>query len=140
VVPSKFLKKAGIERRVPGGLRPVKGWAFFTLSKECAEYASAFVKRNPRYVRFFKHTMFADEYFWHTILLNSPLKNTISNTNLQYARFIRPTGRGATFGKANLDELKTASTDYFFAKKFDTTVDSDILDLIDTHILRVTTP
>jgi hypothetical protein len=137
VVPSKLLKKAGIKRTIPGGLKPVKGWAFFTLSKECAEYASAFVKRNPRYVRFFKHTMFADEYFWHTILLNSPLKNTISNTNLQYARFIRPTGRGATFGKANLDELKSASTDYFFAKKFDATVDSDIMDLVDRDLLQI---
>jgi hypothetical protein len=81
--------------------------------------------------------MFADEYFWHTILLNSPLKNTISNTNLQYARFIRPTGRGATFGKANQDELKTASTDYFFAKKFDATVDSDIMDLVDRDLLQI---
>jgi hypothetical protein len=50
---------------------PVKGWAFFTLSKECAEYAYDFVKQHPRYVRFFKHTMFSDEYFWHTILLKS---------------------------------------------------------------------
>lgn len=91
-----------------GGLRPVKGWAFFTLSRECAEYASEFIRHNPRYVRFFKHTHFADEYFWHTILLNSPFKNKIANTNLQYARYIPPTGRGATFGKENLDELKSA--------------------------------
>ena len=71
-IPSKLLKNVGIERRIPGGLRPVKGWAFFTLSRECAEYASEFVRQNPRYVRFFKHTMFADEYFWHTIVPNSP--------------------------------------------------------------------
>ena len=136
-ISSKLLKKVGIKRRVPGGLRPVKGWAFFTLSRECAAYASEFVKHNPGYVRFFKHTIFADEYFWHTILLNSPFEDRITNTRLQYARYIPPTGRGATFGKENLDELKAASSDYFFAKKFDATVDSEILDLVDRDLLQV---
>jgi hypothetical protein len=80
--------------------------------------------------------MFADEYFWHTILLNSPLRNRVSNTNLQYARYIPPTGRGMTFGAENLDELKAASSSYFFAKKFDATVDTGILDLIDLDLLH----
>jgi Core-2/I-Branching enzyme len=138
MVPPRLLKKVGIKRKIPGGLRPVKGWAFFTLSRECAEYASEFVKHNPRYVRFFKHTHFPDEYFWHTILLNSPFENKITNTNLQYARYIPPTGRGATFGKENLDELKNAASEnYFFAKKFDVTVDSDILDLVDRELLHI---
>jgi|SRR5215203_2774470 len=135
-ISSQLLKKFGIERTIPGGLRPVKGWAFFTLSKEGAEYACDYVRHNPRYVRFFKHTLFADEYFWHTILLNSPLQNKVSNTRLQYARYIPPTGRGATFEKENLDELKAASTDHFFAKKFDATVDTKILDLVDRELLR----
>ena len=94
------------------------------------------MRHNPRYVRFFKHTLFADENFWHTILLNSPLQNRVSNTRLQYARYIPPTGRGATFEKENLDELKAAATDPFFAKKFDTTVDTEILDLVDRELLR----
>lgn len=118
-------------------MKPVKGWAFFTLSRQCAEYASDFVKHNPRYVSFFKHAMFADEYFWHTILLNSPWKDQISNTNLNYARYIPPTGRGATFGKEDMDELETAASDYFFAKKFDVTVDAGVLDLVDRKLLHV---
>jgi len=135
-ISSQLLKKFGVERKIPGGLRPVKGWAFFTLSQEGAEYACEYVTQNPRYVRFFKHTLFADEYFWHTILLNSPLHNRVSNTRLQYARYIPPTGRGATFTKENLDELKAASTDHFFAKKFDATVDTEILDLVDRELLK----
>ena len=137
VVRPSLLRKLGIKRSIPGGMKPVKGWAFFTLSRQCAEYASDFVKHNPRYVRFFKHAMFADEYFWHTILLNSPWKDQISNTNLNYARYIPPTGRGATFAKEDMDELETAASDYFFAKKFDVTVDACVLDLVDRKLLHV---
>jgi hypothetical protein len=60
----------------------------------------------------------------------------VSNTNLQYARYIPPTGRGATFGEENLDELKAASSAHLFAKKFDATVDPGILDLIDRELLQ----
>jgi len=142
-VSSKLLKKVGIKRRVPGGLSPVKGWAFFTLSRECTEYALRYFEENPRYINFFKHVMHPDEYFWHTILLNSPLRETMENTTLRYEPFEerKPfTGHGRVLRKEDLAELKAESSKCFFAKKFDTTVDSDILDLIDRHILRVTNP
>jgi Core-2/I-Branching enzyme len=143
-ISSRLLKKVGINRRIPGGLRPVKGWAFFTLSKECAEYASEFVKQNPGYVRFFKHTMFADEYFWHTILVNSPLRKTVVNTTLRYEPFdesaIPITGHGRVLGREDIDQLKVESSQRFFAKKFDNMVDADILDLIDRNLLKATNP
>jgi hypothetical protein len=142
VVPSRMLKGVGIERSIPGGLRPVKGWAFFTVSRECAEYASEFVNHNPRYVRFFKHTMFADEYFWHTILVNSPLRETVANVTLRYEPFEADpfTGHGKVFRKKDLAELRAESSGCFFAKKFDSRVDADVLDLVDSNILRVTDP
>lgn len=141
-ISSKLLKKVGINRRVPGGLRPVKGWAFFTLSRECAEYAFEFVKRNPRYVRFFKHTLFADEYFWHTILVNSPLKETVANVTLRYERFEENpfTGHVRVLCKKDLAELRAQSSECFFAKKFDNVVDADILDLVDKDLLKATKP
>jgi hypothetical protein len=142
-VSSKLLKKVGIKRRVPGVLRPVKGWAFFTLSRECTEYVLRFFEENPRYVKFFKHTKHPDEYFWHTILLRSPLKETVELKPLRYEPFEerRPfRGHGRVLRKEDLAELKAQSSKCFFAKKFDTTVDSDILHLIDRHILRVTNP
>jgi hypothetical protein len=113
-ISSKTLRKVGIKRRIPGGLKPVKGWAFFTLSKECAEYAYEFVKHHPRYVRFFKHTMFADDEA-------DPF-----------------TGHGKVFRKKDLLELRAESSDRLFAKKFDSMVDADILDLVDRELLRVT--
>jgi hypothetical protein len=142
-VSSKLLKKVGIKRRVPDGLRPVKGSAFFTLSRECTEYALRFLEENPRYINFFKHTKHPDEYFWHTILLNSPLRETVENETLRYEPFQQRkpfTGHGRVLRKEDLGELKGESAKRFFAKKFDTSVDSDILDLIDKQILRIPNP
>ena len=142
-ISSKLLKRVGIERRIPDGLRPVKGRAFFTLSRECTEYALRFFKANPRYVKFFQHTKFPDEHFWHTILLNSPLRETVENKTLRYEPFEdrKPfRARGRVLHKEDFAELKAESSKCFFAKKFDPTVDSDILDLIDRHILRVPNP
>ena len=141
-IKAKLLRKVGIERRIPGGLRPVKGWAFFTLSKECAEYASEFVERNPRYVRFFKHTVVADEYFWHTILVNSALRETVANVTLRYEPFEENphTGHGKVFRKVDLLELRAESSERFFAKKFDNMVDADILELVDRDLLKATNP
>jgi hypothetical protein len=129
------LSRVGIEREAPGGMEVVKGWAFFTLSRECVEYALNFVRYSPRYVRFFRYAKHADEYFWHTILFNSPLKQTIANVTLRYERFADKTGHVKVLRKEHLAEIK--ASDYFFAKKFDTTVDPDILDLIDRDILKV---
>jgi hypothetical protein len=139
-VSSKLLNKVGIKRRVPDGLRPIKGRANFTLSRECTEYALRFFEENPRYVKFFKHTKYPDEHFWHTILLNSPLRETVENKTLRHEPFEERKSHGRVLHKEDLAELKAESSKCFFAKKFDTTVDSDILDLIDRHILRVTNP
>jgi hypothetical protein len=108
----------------------------FAVSHEAAEYALRFYRQNPRYVGFWRRAKHADEYFWHTILLNSPLSEKVSNTKLRYARYISSTDHGATFGLENLDELKVASAGHFFAKRFDVAVDPVILDLIDRWLVQ----
>ena len=138
-VSSELLNKVGINREIPGGLRPVKGWAEFTVTPEAAEYALRFYQQNPRYVRFWRHARHPDEYFWQTILLNSPLRERVANSTLRYTPFIRPgAAHTATFRKQDLEELKQKSSEYFFAKKFDVTWDPDILDLLDRDLLRIT--
>jgi hypothetical protein len=139
-ISSKLLNTVGKKRRVPDGHMPIKGRANFTLSRECTEYALRFFEENPRYVKFFKHTKFPDEHLWHIILLNSPLRETVENKHLRYEEFEERKPHIRVLHKEDLAELKAAPSTCFFAKKFDTTVDSDILDLIDRHILRVTSP
>jgi hypothetical protein len=131
------LKKVGIRRSIPGGMKAFRGWAFFTLSRNCTRYAVRFLDANPRYFRFFKHTLFADEFFWHTLLLNSPLRETVANKTLRYEPYEGGTGHGRILRQEDLAELQILSSERFFAKKFDSTVDPDILDIIDRDLLEV---
>jgi alpha/beta superfamily hydrolase len=57
---------------------------------------------------------------------------------LRYERFADTSGRGSILRKKDLTEIKAKAAEHFFAKKFDSRVDSCILDLIDREILKVT--
>jgi hypothetical protein len=118
-------------------MKSFRGWAFFTLSRKCTRYAVLFLEANPRYFRFFKHTLFADEFFWHTLLLNSPLKETVANKTLGYEPYEGGTGHGRILRREDLAELQTLSSERFFAKKFDSTADPNILYMIDRDLLGV---
>jgi hypothetical protein len=68
--------------------------------------------------------------------LNSPLAGTIVNDDLRYAHW--PSGDSPSpsiFGEQDLPELLAVRPAVLFARKFDTTVDSRILDLIDAQLL-----
>jgi hypothetical protein len=94
-----------------------------------------FARANPRFVRFFEHVLHPDEIFFHTILMNSPLRETIVDDHLRYIDWSRDPGP-ATLGVSDLDELVRSSR--LFARKFDVTVDETILDLLDEHFGRST--
>ena len=73
------------------------------------------------------------EMFFQTILLNSQFKNKIVNDNKRYVEFIGSHPRVLTI--KDFDTLKHGS--YFFARKFDPKVDSQIIDAIDKEPRRV---
>lgn len=130
--------KFGIKRTIPNEMQPFKGNACFSLSRECTEYVCRFVRQNPDYVRFFKHTKHADEHFWQTIVLNSSFREKVTNNTLRYE--IWPENQKQLHSPILRTEhfANIAASSRFFAKKFDNLVDSDILDLIDRDILKVT--
>jgi hypothetical protein len=117
-----------LRRRLPGGLQPYGGGAYWCLSRTVAEYAHEFVLQNPAYVRFFKHVFIPDELFFQTIIVNSPLRDTIVNDNLRYIDWSREPAP-AILRSADLPQL--AASGKLFARKFDMTVDATILDLLD---------
>ena len=130
--------KAGIKRHVPNRMQLFKGGACFSLSRECAEYVCQFASQNTDYVRFFKRTKHADESFWHTIILNSSLREKVANDDLRYELWPENEKRlhPEVLRKEHFADIAASSC--FFAKKFDSSVDSEILDLIDRDILKVT--
>jgi hypothetical protein len=93
------------------------------------------MNQNRRFVNFFKYVFIPDEIFFQTIILNSPFKENVIDNDL---RCIDWSGRGGfrptIWCKDDLEELSKSAA--LFARKFDTNVDPDILDLIDQKILN----
>jgi Core-2/I-Branching enzyme len=121
-----------VTRRFPRGFQPYGGSAWCSLTAECLRYVIDFVDQNESFVRFFKHVFIPDELFLQTIILNSPLRETVVNDVLHYIQW--PGGaHPATLGAADLPKLTASGK--LFARKFDVKHDSEILDLLDREIL-----
>ncbi|GAB4383894.1 MAG: hypothetical protein Kow00121_46550 [Elainellaceae cyanobacterium] len=109
------------------------GGSYFTvLSKNCVKYLYEFSKSNPHILHYFYKVCFPDEIFVQTILLNQG-QFKLANESKHYFDF-----SNSHYGHP---KILTAS-DYsilieqscFFARKFDTSQDSKILDLLDSKI------
>jgi len=128
-----WLGRALPTRRVPGGLHPHGGSSYWCLSAEAVRHVDRFVAANPAFVRFFRYVRVPDELFFQTILMNSPLQDRIVNDNCHYIDWSAGGRSPRTLGAGDLPRL-TASAK-LFARKFDDTLDSAVLDLIDAELL-----
>jgi hypothetical protein len=73
-----------------------------------------------------------DETFFQTVLMNSPYKNRISYDNLRYITWPPGSRHPMTLDRRDFDTFMDSNK--LFARKFDTTVDADVLDMIDREI------
>ena len=120
-----------VRRRVPGGLTPWGGSPYWCLSRQVVDHVRSLLSASPELVRFFEHVWIPDELFFQTIVLNSPLRDSVVNDNLRYIDWSRSPAP-AILGRLDLDEI--TSSGKLFARKFDTEVDAGILDLLDRRI------
>jgi hypothetical protein len=119
-------------RRVPGGLRPWGGSAYWMVSAGALRTIADFVDAQPEYVRFFKHVDIPDELFFQTILLNSPEAERCVDFRLHYTEWSR-TPAPAVLTTGDFPQLAASSC--LFARKFDEAVDEEVLDLVDERLL-----
>ncbi|MBC8034458.1 MAG: glycosyl transferase [Chitinophagaceae bacterium] len=130
----KFINKVLPNRTFPYPHEIRKGSQWMALSRNAVSYILKFVADNPRYLNYFKTVHIPDEFFFQTILYNSPFKDTIRNPNLHYIDWSE--------GKKNPklltieDYNKLVSSNLFFARKFDPKVNASILDALDERILH----
>jgi hypothetical protein len=71
--------------------------------------------------------------FFHTIVMNSPLRDSVVNDELRHVDWTRDP-LPAVFGAGDLETLRRSPK--LFARKFDATFDAEILDLIDSELLQ----
>lgn len=120
-------------RRFPPGLVPYGGSAWVALSAEAARYAVRFVDENPAVVRFFRNTLIPDELFFQTVLLNSPLRESIENEEVHFVDWSANETSPKTLTADDFPAL--AASDKLLARKFDVKRDAEVLDLIDRELL-----
>lgn len=97
-----------------------------------------FVCHDPsveRYKAFYRNTFIADEGFFQTVMMNTSTHGEVINDDKRMIDWI-PDGdiklRPRTFRAADAVHLTTGQD--LFARKFDATEDSEILDLLEAHL------
>jgi len=115
---------------------PFIGNQWMILSRKFCEFLSNSPEVD-RFKEFYKHTLIADEGFFQTVIMNTSYKATIVNDDKRTIDWI-PMGtiklrpRDFTIQDAS---FLMASQD-LFARKFDETVDRDILSLLEVNLLQ----
>lgn len=134
IVFPKYDSHNWLKRKFPQGFTPYGGMGYWILARQAAEYVLHFASSHPGFVRFFRNVDIPDELFFHTILMNSPLRDSIISDDLRYIDWDKPQPPfPAVLTVADLEQLSRAPD--LLARKFDTAVDAKILDLIDQHLL-----
>jgi hypothetical protein len=110
------------------------GSYFKTLSRKCAEYLYKDFCENTQLVNYYRDTRQPDESYMQTVLINSNLFNFCAD-NLMYVDFSAQTYDGHPRKLTSEDFPKLQDCNYYFARKFDLSLDSTILDELDRLIL-----
>ncbi len=110
------------------------GSYFHTLSRKCIEYLHDFSKQHSSLIDYYKKTCIPDESFIQTILVNNGLFN-ICNDSKRYINWT-----GTRHGHPRIlrveDYPELVKDDIHFARKFQPTLESKILDMLDARILQ----
>jgi hypothetical protein len=130
----KFINLFFPKRAFLPGLKPFGGEAYWNLSREATEYVYDYVHQHPEFVRFFERTVCPDEHFFQTLMLNSPLAESLTNDSLRYIDWMYQRNHPAILKEGDFARL--AASPKLFARKFDSSVDSRILDMIDEQLRR----
>jgi hypothetical protein len=136
-----FLKKLlkltswiKLRRRFPKGMQPFGGAQFWALHKSHVGIIVDFLLKNKAFFNFFRNVYVSDEILFQTVIGNLADTTKVHNDTLHFLEWYR---KGAILYTSDFDNIKAAR--HLFARKFDATVDENILDLIDSDILSLKT-
>ncbi len=131
----KILNFITPSRKVPLAMVAVGRSSWFTLPIICIQYITDFLESNPKVVRYFQMVWGSDEIIFQTILYNSKFKDKLINDNLRYIDW--------SIGGVNPklltmeDKDKLVESQKFFARKFNESIDAEILNYIDRQALGI---
>jgi hypothetical protein len=123
-------------RHLPSTIRFYGGSTYWSLNRACLEYVLDYIEHDPYFLDRFRHTFCSEEIFFQTILLNSPLHETLVNDN---RRYICWHGRHGSV-PAILEEedfSSIMSSNALFARKMAYPVSQGLVDQIDLAVHSV---
>jgi hypothetical protein len=120
------------KRESPNGYVITGNAQWFCITTSCAKYILKTVDTNKKITRFFKYVWGSDEFFFSTIVYNSPFKEK-TKENLTYVDWELPhNGHPKTL--TNDDFEKIMASNKLFARKFDINFDETIIKKIKNTI------
>jgi len=105
-----------IRRALPPDVRFHGGATYWSLTRECLEYAMRYAAEHPRFMKAFDHSFCAEELFFQTVLLNSPFRDSIINDPRRF--IIWENRHGSMPGILDENDLEAAEASRaFFMRK-----------------------
>ena len=127
-----------LKRQYTIGLKPYWGSQWWSIDMYSVKFILEYVQINPAYSMFHRFTFAPDEVFFQTILLNAEDEHIKGKLKNDAKRFMVWEQDGHAHPKVfRTDDLHNIiESDALFARKFDTEIDEEILDLIDRECLK----
>ncbi|NRD76322.1 hypothetical protein HPT25_02325 [Bacillus sp. BRMEA1] len=105
------------------------GSQWFTIPFEVVQYIVKFLDENQWYYKYFEKTFIPDEWFFQTIIMNSPFKSDVVNNNLLYLKMGEKLNeRNSPLCLMSKDIGLIEETNHFFARKFDDSIDRSVIE------------
>lgn len=131
-----------LRRKVPAGMKPYTGSAWWSMDLYAAKHILKYDAEHPAYGAFHRYTFVPDELYMHMIVGNTTdegMLKRLCNDNKRFLIWEKPDSAHPNTLRIT-DFAAISSSAALFARKFDATVDSDILDTIDAEILFANKP
>jgi hypothetical protein len=132
------IRRTGYSRPFLENAIPYIGNQWMIVTRAFCE----FVCHDPsidRYKKFYQNTLIADEGFFQTVMMNCAVESEIVSDDLRMIDWIADGDiklRPGTYQHADAVELKASAN--LFARKFDQTVDGEILSVLERHLSNQT--
>ncbi len=115
---------------------PYIGNQWMILSRRFCEFVT-YSPEVDRFKEFYRHTFIADEGFFQTVIMNTSYKGTLVNDDKRTIDWV-PIGtiklRPRDF--TSKDAAYLMASQNLFARKFDESVDGNILGILESHLLQ----
>lgn len=110
------------------GFRCYKGELWMTANRRAVFAIDEFCKRSPAVLRYYRRTVLSDESLFTTILRNDPTLKVADG--LDYAHWVSRNAPSPSYIRED-DLPQVLASGFFLGRKFDSTIDSAVLDRLD---------